>query len=89
MTRIDQNARDVEDYFNIYLCIMKDQRNDQEESKWKPPKGSQNNVNDGVCQIKMSAYCGYIHAKMTVNRASTIFGPTSWEITPPICCSQS
>jgi hypothetical protein len=39
------------DYFQ-YLCIIKEQRGDLEESKIKPQQGRQNNVNDGLCQIK-------------------------------------
>jgi len=52
MTSIDRKARDFGDYCFIYLCIITAQRNDQEESKWKRQKGSQNNVNNRVCQIK-------------------------------------
>jgi hypothetical protein len=39
-------------YYYIYLCIILEQCSDQEESKLKGQKSSQNNVNDGVCQIK-------------------------------------
>jgi hypothetical protein len=52
MTSIDRNSRDFGVYYYIYLCIIKEQCSDQEESKWKCLKGSQNNVNDGLCQIK-------------------------------------
>jgi hypothetical protein len=52
MTSIDWKTRDFVDYYYIYLCIIKEQRSDQEESKWKCQKGSQNNVNDGLYQIK-------------------------------------
>jgi len=51
MTSIDRKARDFGDHYYIYLCIIKERRSDQ-ESKWKRQKGSQKNVNDGVCQIK-------------------------------------
>jgi len=50
MMSIDRKTRDFGDYYSIYLCIIKEQRSDQEESKWKRQKGSQNNVNDGLCQ---------------------------------------
>jgi len=40
------------DYYYIYLCILMNKHSDQEESKWKCQKGSQNNVNDGLYQIK-------------------------------------
>jgi len=45
-------TQDFGDYYYIYLCMIKEQRSDQEESKQKREKGSQNNVNDGLCQIK-------------------------------------
>jgi len=51
MTIIDRKTRDFGDYYYIYLCIIKEQRSDQEESKWKHQKDSQNNVYDGLCQI--------------------------------------
>jgi len=51
MTSSDRKTRDFGDYYYIYLSIIKAQRSDQEESKWKCQKGSQNNVNDGLCQI--------------------------------------
>jgi len=51
MMSIDRKTRDFGDYY-IYLCIVKEQRSDQEESKWKRQKGSQNNVNDGQSQNK-------------------------------------
>ena len=35
MTNIDQKTRDFGDYYYIYLCIIKEQRSDQEECKWK------------------------------------------------------
>jgi len=52
MTSIDQKTQDFGDYYYIYLCIIKEQCSDQQESKWKRQKGSQNNVNDELCQIK-------------------------------------
>jgi hypothetical protein len=52
MMSIDQKTRDFGDYYYIYLCIIKEQRSDQEESKWKRQKGGQNHVNDGLYQIK-------------------------------------
>jgi len=52
MTSIDRKAWVFRDYYYIYLCIIKEQRSDQEESKWKRQKGSQNKVNDGLCQNK-------------------------------------
>jgi hypothetical protein len=52
MKSIDWKTRDFGDYYYIYLCIIKEQHSDQEESKWKRQKGSQNNVNDGLYQIK-------------------------------------
>jgi len=51
MKSSDRKTRDFGVYYSIYLCIIKAQRSDQEESKWKHQKGSQNNVNDGLCQI--------------------------------------
>ena len=45
-------TRDFGDYYYIYLCNIKEQRSVQEESKQQRQKGSQNNVNDGLCQIK-------------------------------------
>jgi hypothetical protein len=53
MTSIDRKTRDFGDYYYIYLCIIKEQRSDQEESKCKRQKGSQNNVNDGLYQNKL------------------------------------
>jgi len=52
MTSVDRKTWDVGDYYYIYICIINEQRSDQEESKWKHQKGSQNNVNDGLGQIK-------------------------------------
>jgi len=52
MTSIDRKTWDFGDSYYIYLSIIKEQRSDQEESEWKRQKGSQNNVNDGLCQIK-------------------------------------
>jgi len=52
MTSIDRKTRDFGDYYFIYLCIIKEPHSDEEESKWKRQKGSQNNVNDGLCQIQ-------------------------------------
>jgi hypothetical protein len=52
MTSIDRKTRDLGDYYYIYLCIIKEQRSDQEESKRKRQKGCQNKVNDGLCQNK-------------------------------------
>ena len=52
MTSIEQKGRDFGQYYYIYLCIIKEQLSDQDESKWKRQKGSQNNVNDGLCQIE-------------------------------------
>jgi hypothetical protein len=137
MTSIDHKAQDFGGYCDIYLCIIKEQCNDQEESKWKHQKGSQNNVNDGVCQIKWlhivdtamakwastdrqrflvmchgKSHLRYVVVshkgnfgclyrqnrllyppcpimKLSANGASTIFGHASWEITPPIGCTQS
>jgi len=37
---------------DIFICIIKVQCSDQEERKWKPYKGCQINVNDGLRQIK-------------------------------------
>jgi len=51
MMSSDRKTRDFADYYYIYLSIVKAQRSDQEESEWKHQKGSQNNVNDGLCQI--------------------------------------
>jgi len=51
MTSSDRKTQDSGDYYYIYLSIIKAQRSDQEESEWKRQKGSQNNVNDGLCQI--------------------------------------
>jgi len=53
MTSIDRKTWDFGDYYYIYSWIIKEQRIDQEESKWKRQKGSQNNVNDGLCQIEL------------------------------------
>jgi hypothetical protein len=33
MTSIDRKTRDFGDYYYIYLCIITEQRSDQEESK--------------------------------------------------------
>jgi hypothetical protein len=33
MTSIDRKTQDFGDYYYIYLCIIKEQRSDQEESK--------------------------------------------------------
>jgi hypothetical protein len=33
MTSIDRKTRDFGDYYYIYLCIIKEQRSDREESK--------------------------------------------------------
>jgi hypothetical protein len=52
MTSIDRKSRDFGDYYYIYLCIIKEQCSNQEESKWKRQKDSQNNVNDALCQNK-------------------------------------
>jgi hypothetical protein len=52
MTNIDRKTRDFGDYYYLYLSIIKEQRSDQEESKWKRQKGSQNNVNDRLYQNK-------------------------------------
>jgi hypothetical protein len=51
MTSIDRKTRDFGDYYYIYLCIIKEQHTNQEESKGKQQKGSQNDVNDGLWQI--------------------------------------
>jgi len=52
MTSIDWKTRDFGNYYYIYPCIIKEQRSDQEESKWKHQKGSQHNENDGLYQIE-------------------------------------
>jgi len=52
ITSIGRKTRGFGDFYYIYLCIIKEQRSDQEESKTKCQKGCQNNVNDGWCQIK-------------------------------------
>jgi hypothetical protein len=52
MMSIDWKTWDFGDNYYVYLCIIKEQRSDQEESKWKCLKGSQNNVNDELYQIK-------------------------------------
>jgi hypothetical protein len=49
---IDRKTLDFGEYYYIYLCIIKEQRSDQEESKGKRQKGSQNNMNDELCQNK-------------------------------------
>jgi len=51
MSSSDRKIWDFEDYHYMHLCIIKAQRRDQEESKWKHQKDSQNIVNDGLCQI--------------------------------------
>jgi len=51
MTSIDREKRDFRDYYHIYLFIIREPLSDQEESKWKRQKNSQNNVNNGLCQI--------------------------------------
>jgi hypothetical protein len=48
MTSIDRKTLVFGDYNFIYMCIIKEQGSDQEETKWKRQKGSQNNVNDGL-----------------------------------------
>jgi len=50
MMSIDRKTRDFGDYYYIYLSIIKEQHSDQEQSKGKCLKGSQINVNDGLCQ---------------------------------------
>jgi len=52
MLSIDRKAREYGDNYYIQSCIIKEQLSDQEESKWIFQKGSQNNVNDGLYQIK-------------------------------------
>jgi hypothetical protein len=52
MTSIDRKTRDFADFSYIYLCIIKEQHIDQEESKWKHQNGSYHNVHDGLRQIK-------------------------------------
>jgi len=52
MTSMDRKTQDFGYYYYTYLCLIKEQYSDQEESKWKRQKGSQNIVNDGLCQIK-------------------------------------
>jgi len=53
MMSIDRKTWDFGDYYYfIYLGVIKEQCSDQEESKSKCQKGGQNNVNDGLCQIK-------------------------------------
>jgi len=137
MTSSDRKTRHFGEYYYIYLCIIKAQPSDQEESKWKRQKGSQNNVNDGLSHIiwlhivdtAMAKWMsterqrflnmrpGKLHLrwivlshkgffaglyrqnrmqyppcpimKMSVNRASTIFGHASWDIKPSIGCTQS
>jgi len=64
MTSIDQLEWDsgVYDYLqfvdtvkyilkDIFICIIKGQCSDQEESQSKRLKGCQNNVNDWICKI--------------------------------------
>ena len=65
MTSIDRMAPHFGDYFypeladtvkyismDIFICIIKEQCSEQEESKWKRSKGCQINLYDGLCQIK-------------------------------------
>jgi hypothetical protein len=52
MTTIEGRTQDFGDYYYIYLCIVKKQRSEGEQCKSKRKKGSQNNVNDGLCQIQ-------------------------------------
>jgi len=52
VTSIERKTRDFGDYYYIYLCIIKEQRSDQEESKYNPQKGSKDDVNDRLCKIK-------------------------------------
>jgi len=51
MMSIDRKTRDFGEYYYLYLCIIKEQSSDQEDSKSKCQKDSQNDVNDGLCQI--------------------------------------
>jgi len=63
MTSIDQKTRDLGDYYYVYQCSIIEQRSEQEESERKCQKGSQNNVNDGLCQIKWLYILGTAMAK--------------------------
>ena len=65
ITSIDRMARDFGDYYypeladtvkyilkNIFICIIKEQCSDQEESKCTRKKGCQINMNDRLCEIE-------------------------------------
>jgi hypothetical protein len=51
MMSIEPKTGDFGDYYCIYLCIIKEQRRDKEESKGKGQKSSQSNVNDGLSKL--------------------------------------
>jgi flagellar basal body L-ring protein FlgH len=52
MTSLDQKARNVGDYYYIFICTITEQSSDQEEIKSKHENGSQYNVNGALWQIK-------------------------------------
>jgi len=78
MTTIDRKKRDFAVYYYLqlpdtvkyilndwFICIIKAQSSDEEESQWKCLKGCQNNVKDELCKINWFGIADTAVAKWT------------------------